>query len=262
MSRVPQDEADRLAPHPVLTAYYRSEGEQRRFLDDLFDTTAVSYERVASLMSLGSGAWHRRHALLRAGLVRGMRVLDVAVGTGAVAREALGIVGPTGRVVGVDPSAGMLHETRRSLRLPVVQGLAEGLPFRDASFDFVSMGYALRHVADLRTTFREHYRVLRPGGRLLILEFTRPRRRLAFRLAQLYFGSIVPWAAVIGGRNRHARRLMRYCWDSVRRSVSPELICGAIADAAFEPPRAKADFGVFIEYIAVKSAVAVESGRA
>lgn len=254
MARGPDDEAERLAPHPALTAYYRSEGERRHFLDDLFDRTAPRYDRIAQIMSLGSGAWHRRKALLRAGLGPGRAALDVAVGTGAVARAAKAIVGPAGRVIGVDPSVSMLMEARRAARIPVVQGLAEHLPFRDAAFDFLSMGYALRHVTDLRYTFREYHRVLCPGGTLLILDFALPRHRIAFGAARLYLGTIVPWVARLGSGDRQARLLMQYCWESVARGVSPEVICGAIVESGFHPPRAQRDFGVFIEYIAVKPA--------
>jgi demethylmenaquinone methyltransferase/2-methoxy-6-polyprenyl-1,4-benzoquinol methylase len=148
----------------------------------------------------------------------------------------------------------MLMEARRAVRIPVVQGLAENLPFRDAAFDFLSMGYALRHVTDLRYTFREYHRVLCPGGTLLILDFAPPRHRIAFGAARLYLGTIVPWVARLGSGDRQARLLMQYCWESVARSVSPEVICGAIVESGFHPPRARRDFGVFIEYIAVKPA--------
>ena len=94
----------------------------------------------------------------------------MAIGTGLVAREAAAILGGTGGVVGLDLSEGMLAEARRSLGVTLVQARAEALPFADASFDFVSMGYALRHVADLARLFAEYRRVLRPGGRLLVLE--------------------------------------------------------------------------------------------
>jgi len=254
MTRGPDEEGERLAPHPALTAYYRSEGERRHFLDDLFDRTATRYDRIGQIMSLGSGAWHRRKALLRAGLMPGGAALDVAVGTGAVARAAKGIVGPSGRVLGIDPSVGMLLEARRTARIPVVQGLAEHLPFRDASFDLLSMGYAVRHVADLRHTFREYHRVLRPGGTLLILDFVQPRHRITFGVARLYLGTIVPWVAQLGSGDRQMRLLMRYCWESMARSVPPEVICGAMVESGFHPPRAKRDYGVFIEYIAVKPA--------
>jgi demethylmenaquinone methyltransferase/2-methoxy-6-polyprenyl-1,4-benzoquinol methylase len=243
---------DALPPHRILTAYYQTDGQRRSFLDGLFDQTAPHYDRVTGSIGLGSGNWHRRHALLRAGLRSGMRVLDVAIGTGAVARAAAGIVGAEGQVFGLDPSMGMLAETRRTLAAPVVQGRAEHLPFHDETFDFLSMGYALRHVSDLTVTFREYWRVLRPGGRLLILEFRRPRTWLGCQIARWHFGAVVPWLARLRGGGEHAHVLMRYCWDSVADSVPAGLICDAIIKAGFEQSRAKADFKVFIEYIAVK----------
>src|SRR5207247_2448930 len=101
MSENPNDrDPRRVSPHPVLTAYYRDEAGHRRFLTRLFDDTASQYDRISGLMSLGSGAWYRRYALRRAGLTEGMKVLDVAVGTGAFASAAMTIVGPWGSIVG------------------------------------------------------------------------------------------------------------------------------------------------------------------
>ncbi|HEU5319997.1 MAG TPA: class I SAM-dependent methyltransferase, partial [Methylomirabilota bacterium] len=144
----------------------QEEAEQRRRLRGLFDAAASHYEWIDRVMSLGWGGWYRRDALQRVGLQAGMRVLDVAVGTGAVARHAARMGGAAGRVVGVDPSAGMLRQARRSLPIPLVQGVAEELPFRAHVFDAVTVGYALRHVVDLRQTFVEYARVLKPGGTL------------------------------------------------------------------------------------------------
>jgi demethylmenaquinone methyltransferase/2-methoxy-6-polyprenyl-1,4-benzoquinol methylase len=245
-------DACRLSPHAPLAAYYGDEPQRRRFLDALFDRTASRYDGIAGLLSLGSGPWHRRRALSRAGLERDMAVLDVAVGTGALAREAAGLLGPPGRVVGIDPSPGMLAQARMRVSIPVVQGLAEHLPFRSESFDFLSMGYALRHVSDLRATFREYHRVLRPGGRLLILEFTHPRTRLRYQLARFYLGTLVPWLAQLRAGSRDARLLMRYCWASVARGLPAETICGAIVESGFVEVRTRADLGVLIEFVAVK----------
>ena len=252
MSGSADKDARRLSPHPPLTAYYHSEHQHRLFLDALFDRTASHYDRIAWLLSLGSGSWHRRHALLRAGLRHDMAVLDVAVGTGSVAREAVSLLRRPGWLVGIDPSPGMLAQARMRVGIPVIQGLAEHLPFRDESFDFLSMGYALRHVSDLRATFCEYHRVLRPGGRLLILDFARPRTRTGYRLARFYFDTLVPWVAQLGSGTGDARMLMRYCWASVAHCVPAETICRSIAESGFEQIRGKPDFGVFIEYVAVK----------
>jgi demethylmenaquinone methyltransferase/2-methoxy-6-polyprenyl-1,4-benzoquinol methylase len=218
----------------------------------LFDDTAPDYDRLDAWLSLGSGAWYRRWALRRARLAPGMSVLDVAVGTGAVARAALGLVGARGRVVGVDPSAGMLARARRVPGLGLVQGLAEALPFRDGIFDAVTMGYALRHVADLRETFAEYRRVLRAAGRLVVLDFARPASRAGLGLARAHFGGVVPWLARRRARHAAAAELMRYCWASLEHGAAPEAVEAAMAEAGFQVRRARRWLGAFSEYVAVK----------
>jgi len=163
----PVDETVR-APHSPLPAYYATPEARRGFIARAFDAAAGDYDRVDRLLAFGSGAWYRRQALLRAGLAPGMRMLDVAVGTGLVAKEAMRILGRSGRVVGVDPSAGMIAASAPG-ELALVRGRAEALPFAAGAFDFLSLGFALRHVDDLESVLREFRRVLNPGGRLLVL---------------------------------------------------------------------------------------------
>ncbi|MGH7322781.1 MAG: class I SAM-dependent methyltransferase, partial [Candidatus Rokuibacteriota bacterium] len=139
-----------------------------------------------------------------------------------------------------------------TLPIPVVQGLAEWLPFRDATFEFLSMGYALRHVTDLRLAFAEYHRVLRPGGRLLILDFVRPRARAAYHLARLYLGRVIPWVVGRDSKSPEVRRLARYCWDTVDHSVPPETVAAALADCGFRLARRVVWFGMLSEYVAVK----------
>src|SRR5262245_42125594 len=195
-----------LAPHPTLPAYFRDERERRTLVDHLFDVSAAHYDTVIAAMSFGSGRWYRREALKRAGLSPGMDVLDLATGTGIVAKAAATLTSAD-RVTGIDPSQGMLEQARKVAPLRYVRSLAEHLPFKDASFDLLSMGYALRHMADLRTTFAEAHRVLRPGGRLLLLEITRPRSRAGLAATRLYLGTVVPVLTGALTRSREARRL-------------------------------------------------------
>lgn len=152
-------------PIGPIDHYWADEPGRKRFVRDLFDRSAPEYDRVEGLLAFGTGRRYRHDALKRAGLRPGMAVLDIATGTGLVAREALAIVGDAGLVVGLDPSAGMLDCARDVRTSILVQGYGERLPLRDACFDFVTMGFALRHVADLGLLFREMRRVLRPGGR-------------------------------------------------------------------------------------------------
>ena len=124
------------------------------------------------------------------------------MGSAQVARPAAELVGPDGAVVGLDASLGMLFAARRVTALPLVQAYAERLPVADASFDFVTMGYALRHMADLVVTFSELRRVLKPGGSVLVLEITRPRSRVRYAVLRFYLHRVVPAIARLGGRSR------------------------------------------------------------
>jgi demethylmenaquinone methyltransferase/2-methoxy-6-polyprenyl-1,4-benzoquinol methylase len=181
-----------------------------------------------------------------------MQVLDVATGTGLVAREAALLAGETGRVIGLDPSVGMLTEAKRALALQAILGRAEQLPVRNASFDFLSMGYALRHVADLDNTFREYFRVLKPGGRACLLEITRPRGRLALLCLRLYMKGIVPALTRLLTRRPETARLMEYYWDTIAACVPPETILAALTRAGFTDVQRHTELGIFTRYTGTK----------
>ena len=219
----------------------------------IFDDTAVDYDRVERMMALGSGSWYRRRALLRAGLAPGMEVLDVAVGTGLVAREEVAIVGDPRRVVGLDPSLGMLRSASAPLPIVTVQGTAERLPFSSDRFDFVSMGFALRHMSDLSVVFGELHRVLKPGGRLCILEITRPRGPVSHFVVKTYMRGIVPMLAKIVASRRDTAHLMRYYWDTIEACVPPERVVAGIAEAGFAGARRTVELGIFSEYTGTKA---------
>jgi demethylmenaquinone methyltransferase/2-methoxy-6-polyprenyl-1,4-benzoquinol methylase len=181
-----------------------------------------------------------------------MKVLDVAVGTGAFASAAASIVGPSGVVVGVDPSPGMLAQAGKKLGLRLSQGVAEALPFRDERFDFVTMGYALRHVVDLRRMFAEQFRVVRRGGTLIIVDFTRPRSRVGLALGRFYLGVVVSRMARLGGGGTQGQLLVRYCWDTLEHLVAPETVLGAMSGSGFVDVRRVGWFGILSEYIGRK----------
>jgi demethylmenaquinone methyltransferase / 2-methoxy-6-polyprenyl-1,4-benzoquinol methylase len=253
MPNTPQTAATApLRPHPPLERYYRSEEERRSRVDSLFNQAASDYDWINQALSFGSGAWYRKQALLRAGLEPGMRVLDTGSGTGVVAAQAQGIVGSGGRVVALDPSLGMLsHAAKRGVRRRV-RAVAETLPFPDERFDLLSMGYALRHVVDLRATFQEYRRVLRPGGRLLLLEITPPPSRLAHGLLGFYMGRVAPFMARFGRGGKSSREMMEYYWDTIETCVPPTTILQALAEAGFANPERYVEHGIFSEYTATR----------
>lgn len=240
-------------PHPVLKEYYEREADRPRFVSDLFDRTARQYELVSSLLSFGSGRFYRARVLRQQGLRPGMRVLDVATGTGLVARAAAEIVGRD-RVVGLDASAGMLREARRTGSLPLVQGRAEELPFLDARFDLVTMGYALRHVADLRTTFAEFLRILKPQGRLVILEIVRPESVVFRRVVRAHLETVVPAIVRTLGGGPDVSVLTRYLWNTVAQCVPPRTIVEVLRASGFGPVTNRSHIGLLAEYVAVRPA--------
>ena len=240
------------APHPVLDRYYRRDEERRPFVIGLFDASALYYDRLCGVMSLGSGQWYRRWTLDRLGLRPGMTLLDVATGTGLVARAAARILRDPRAVVGLDPSAGMLREARKTVAGPLVQGQVEDLPFADAHFDVLTVGYALRHAADLEVAFRECRRVLKPGGRMLVLEISRPASAGRRRLIRSYFMYVLPAIMALTTRTRHATMLSRYYWDTIATCVAPEIIMDALARSGFVDVGRRVFGGLLSEYTATR----------
>ena len=256
MSQPNESDVSGIAPHPHLTEYYGGESQRRGFVADIFDQTAHSYDWIDRVMSLGSGVRYRRDALRRAGLTPGQRLLDVAIGTGLVARAANDILGDGERITGVDLSMGMLVEARKILPVALVQGIAERLPIADACTDFVTMGYALRHVTNLESTFREYLRVLKPGGTLLILELTPPASNsLAYRLTRFYMHTMVPLIARLGPGGADSKKLMEYFWDTIDQCVPPATILEALSSSGFTSPRRDVSHHVFSEYVAKKPSI-------
>ncbi len=239
-----------LPPHPALSNYYR--GPKRLFIKQIFDQGAADYDRVERVMALGSGSWYRRQALRRAGLVAGMKVLDVAVGTGLVAREEVGIVGNPRMVVGLDPSAGMLTQATRLLQIPVIMGLGEQLPLPDAEFDFLSMGYALRHVSDLNALFQEFFRTLKPGGKGCVLELSRPTGKIRRALLKAYMRVVVPWITRLMTGRADSQLLWQYYWDTIELCISRERVISIIKDAGFTGVHCRVEHGIFSEYTFLK----------
>jgi len=240
------------SPHPVLERYYQGADDRQPFVTALFDGAARHYDRLCQVMSLGSGQRYRRQALERAGLRDGMTLLDLATGTGLVARSATRLLRDPRAVIGLDPSRGMLGEARKRLGRGLVQGRAEELPFADERFDVVSMGYALRHMADLGVAFRECLRVLKPGGRLLILEISRPSSALSREIVRIYFKQVLPLIMRISTRSIPAQMLTRYYWDTINSCAAPDTILDVLRRAGFVEVERRVSGGLLSEFVAAK----------
>lgn len=250
-----QGEETRVAPHPVLSRYYEDEAQRQQYLRSAFQETAAHYDSINTWMSFGSDRWYRRQALVRSGLQAGMRMADVGCGTGLVSEMARDIVGPTGHVFSIDPSLGMISEAVAGGRTaaPVV-AKAEALPIADEAVDFLCMGFALRHVADLEVTFREYLRLLKPGGTLLLMELTPPRKGFVRFCLKTHMRYVVPVLTRVFTGSKAATLLYEYCWDTFDMCVPPEKVVSTLGTAGFEDAARHVVIRVFSEYTARKPA--------
>lgn len=242
-----------MLPHPTLAEHYATPEAKPEFVNQLFDQGARHYDAVVGWGFLRSGSAYRRHTLKQHGLHPGDRMLDVACGTGLVAVEAAKILGTAENITCLDPSAGMLAVARSKMAAHFVLGRAEAIPLADNTFDFLTMGYALRHVTSLEETFREFRRVLKPGGRLLILEVTKPANRVGNLFFRLYFGRLYPFLTRLLTRSESAREMMHYYWKTMDACVPPAAVLTALRSAGLTAVKRNTVLGLFSEYSAEKS---------
>lgn len=252
MSEPEEHRTGALKADPRMSRYFSSDEERRRMTKALFDEAAPGYDSAESLTGLGSGAWYRREVLKRNGLTTGMTLLDVAAGTGLVTVPGLELVGPAGRVIALDPSPGMLTELRKKVAVDTLEGYAEAIPLPDAQVDFVSMGYALRHVGDIHKAFAEYLRVLRPGGKVCIMEISRPRSRLLRGVLWFHISVLVPLLARLTGRHADVKRLWAYYGDTIEAALDPDTIQDALRRAGFTDVACSVSLGIFREYTGTK----------
>jgi demethylmenaquinone methyltransferase/2-methoxy-6-polyprenyl-1,4-benzoquinol methylase len=243
------------APHKPLTDYYAEERQRQGFVREIFDRTAPDYDRIENLLAFGSGPWYRRQALLRAGLQPGMKVLDVGIGTGLTARAGIEIVGDGTLLTGVDPSPGMMANAQLPAGVTLVEGRAESIPLPDGGYDFLSMGYALRHIADFAAAAAEFHRVLKPGGKICLLEITRPESSTGRLLLKGYMKGVVPMLASLIGKRKETAQLWRYYWDTIEHCASPASIVATLEAAGFVDARCHVEtraLSVLAEFQATK----------
>jgi len=211
--------------------------DKETYVRALFDGISPRYDLFNRLASVGLDQGWRRRAIAAAHLRPGMRVLDVGSGTGDLALAAAEAVSPTGLVAACDLSLPMLRlAARKGDRVPAgyhvrwITGRAEQLPMPDGVVDAVVSGFVMRNVSDLRRALAESRRVLRSGGRLVILEFSRPSGGL------LRWGHCV-WltvgAPLIGWLTTGARWPFTYLWRSIAESLDPTAFAARMREAGF-----------------------------
>lgn len=243
------------ASEPASGSTWRAGLEHVAPEKSIYERAARDYNHMAGIMGLGTGNWYRRQALRRAGLQRGMRVLDVGFGTGLLAAPAIALIGDAALLTGIDPSSAMLRASALAGRVTLLQARAEQLPLRNTCADFVSMGYALRHLCDAGAAFAEFHRVLRPGGRVCVLEISKPGNALGTATLRAYMRHWMPLASRLSGAARHTSdvaAMWRHCWDTVEHCLAPERVMQLLREAGFEHVQHIMELGCFAQYIARK----------
>lgn len=219
---------------------------------ELFDGAAGGYDWASAAGALWSDRWYRRRELVRAGLRVGGAILDVGGGTGRSAAVAQAIVGPEGRVALVDPSGGMAAEARKRGVHEVVIGQAESLPFPDGSFDVVLMAYMLRHVEDMGRAFTEARRVLKPFGRICVLEVSKPPGRVSLSMFRFITGGVLPIVSRLGSGRAASGPMMAYWAQTMEDAADPATITEALGQAGFVGARHHRELGIFSSYRGLK----------
>jgi demethylmenaquinone methyltransferase/2-methoxy-6-polyprenyl-1,4-benzoquinol methylase len=210
------------------------ESDKARRVRDVFDSVAGKYDLMNDLMSGGLHRAWKAYAVAVADVRPGMRVLDIAGGTGDLARAFAGKVGAQGLVVLTDINESMLRVGRdrlldRGVALPTAVCDAERLPWADASFDLVSVGFGLRNMTHKERALAEMARVLRPGGRLLVLEFSKVAPALQAPY-DFYSFKLMPWIGKWVARDADS---YRYLAESIRMHPDQATLKAMMKDAGF-----------------------------
>lgn len=212
-------------------------GEKQQRVAGVFTSVARRYDLMNDLMSFGIHRLWKRFAVDLAGVRAGERVLDVAGGTGDLTRAFAQAVGPRGMVVLSDINAAMLGEGHRRLldrgvvNVPLVQANAEKLPFNEGSFDCITIGFGLRNVTDKEAALRSMTRCLKPGGRLLVLEFSKPLNETLARAYDQYSFKLLPMMGRMVARDEDS---YRYLAESIRMHPDQQTLKGMMERAGLD----------------------------
>ena len=213
------------------------DSKQRR-VENVFDSVAGNYDLMNDVMSFGVHRLWKRFAVEQSGARRGQRILDLAGGTGDLAARLSQLVGPDGEVVIGDINKAMLNMGRERLldrgicgNVRYVQANAENLPFPENSFDCITIAFGLRNVTDKPRALKSMYRTLKPGGRLLVLEFSKPVIPGVKQVYDLYSFKILPAMGRLIARDEAS---YRYLAESIRMHPGQEELKTLMEQSGFE----------------------------
>jgi demethylmenaquinone methyltransferase/2-methoxy-6-polyprenyl-1,4-benzoquinol methylase len=211
--------------------------EKQAMVADVFHSVAAKYDVMNDLMSFGVHRLWKRFTIDMSGVRPGNKVLDLAGGTGDLTKKFSKIVGPSGTVVLADINSSMLEVGRERLtnqgyvgNIEYVQANAQSLPFEDNTFDIITIAFGLRNVTDKDEALRSMFRVLKPGGRLLVLEFSQTKNPLLKKAYDLYSFTALP---LMGKLVTNDSESYKYLAESIRMHPDQETLKGMMEEAGF-----------------------------
>lgn len=212
--------------------------EKQAMVADVFHSVAAKYDVMNDLMSFGVHRLWKRFTIDMSGARPGNKILDLAGGTGDLTKKFSKIVGPSGKVVLADINSSMLEVGRERLtnqgyvgNIEYVQANAQHLPFEDNTFDVITIAFGLRNVTDKDEALRSMFRVLKPGGRLLVLEFSQTNNPLLKKAYDLYSFTALPLMGKIVTNDSES---YKYLAESIRMHPDQETLKGMMSDAGFK----------------------------
>ena len=215
-----------------LDAAFDSPQSKRRYVRTLFATIADRYDLITAVLSLGQDAKWKQKLVTIAGVVAGERALDLAAGTGDI---AFAVAARGAKTIGLDITHRMLQLARRRQRngtpAEFIAGDMISLPFRSSSFDLVTTGYGLRNVPDLAAAVTEIARVLRPGGRLVSLDFNKPENAI---VRAIYLSYLTIVGSTLGWILHRDPDTYRYIPASIRRYPGARGVADVLAARGFD----------------------------
>ena len=213
-------------------------GEKASRVRGVFDSVASKYDVMNDLMSMGIHRLWKKQAIEMSGVREGQEILDLAGGTGDLSLQFAKIVGPQGRVVLSDINQSMLHKGRERLinegilgNVEYVQINAEQLPFADNRFDCITISFGLRNVTDKDQALRSIYKALKPGGRLLVLEFSKPQDQRLKSAYDFYSFNILPFIGKVVANDEDS---YRYLAESIRMHPDQNTLREMMDEAGFD----------------------------
>jgi len=212
--------------------------EKEKMVGEVFSSVAAKYDIMNDFMSMGVHRLWKRHFVLTSGIEKGHKVLDLAGGTGDIAKLLAPKVGKSGHIIVGDINQEMLDVGKDRLIDAGLYGLvttqqmnAEELPFEEDTFDLISMAFGLRNVTNQQKALNDMHRVLKPGGKLMVLEFTQVNLKFLAKIYDFYSFKILPEIGEIVAKDRDS---YQYLAESIRKHPNQQKLQGMLEKAGFE----------------------------